>query len=83
MQTFTISINNDSALKTLQELEQKHLINIIDHEDTDTPAQPGKEMSITQFKKWISDADKDPVVSFEDAKTIWAGKKALIQKNIQ
>ncbi len=80
MQTFTISINSNTALKTLRELEEQHLISIVEKNDMDSPAIPGRELSLIQFKKWINDAEKTSTVSFEEAKSIWAEKKKQLKK---
>jgi hypothetical protein len=82
MQTFTISINNNSALKTLRDLEKKEFISIVENDDTDSPALPGKRQSLSQFKKWIAAAEQAPAVSLEDAKSLWSGKRKQLQKNI-
>ena len=82
MQTFTISINNNNALKTLRELEQKRFISIVENDDTDSPALPGKRLSLDQFRKWVADAEQTSTVSLEDAKLIWLGKRKRLQKNI-
>jgi hypothetical protein len=41
MHTITLQINNESALKTLQTLESKHFISILENSDVDSPALPG------------------------------------------
>jgi hypothetical protein len=81
MQTFTIEINNDSALKTLHDLEDRHLISIVSQNITDTPALQGKPLSISHFKNWINDAEGVPSVSLEEAKSIWSAKKQQLNKN--
>ena len=80
MQTVTIAINNDTALKTLRKLEEKHFISIVEKENMDTPAIPGKKLSLSEFKKWIGDAEHTSTVSFEEAKAIWSGKRKQLQK---
>jgi len=80
MQTVTVEINNANALKTLEALANKHFISIIDKTDFDSPALPGKPLSITQFKKWISDAENAPSVSLNEAKAIWAKRQKQLEK---
>ena len=80
MQTVTVEKNNVHALKTLGTLASKHFISIIDKTDYGSPALPGKPLSITQFKKWISDAENAPSVSLNEAKAIWAKKQKQFEK---
>jgi len=83
MQTITIAINDDIALKTIRQLERKHFISIVEQENIDSPALSGRNLSITEFKKWIKGSELSPTVSFEAAKSIWAGKRKQLQRNIK
>ncbi len=80
MQTLTIAINNSNALKTLQELEEQHFISIVQTEDMDSPAFPGKRLSMSEFRKWIIQAEGLPTISYEDAKSTWASKRKQLQQ---
>ena len=81
MQTLTIAITNDSAIKTLHELEDKHFIKIVRDATTASPAVPGDPLSINEFRKWVKQAEEMPTVSIEDAKSIWSKKKKLLAKH--
>ena len=47
---------------------------------SESPALPGEPLSITQFKKWISDAENAPSISLNEAKSIWEKKKKHLGK---
>ena len=79
MQTITLQINDDSALKTIKELEREHTVRIIDGFDIDSPALPGKPMSIDAFRNWISEAEAAPTISLEEFKTRWAIRRKQLQ----
>ncbi len=82
MQTLTITINNDSAIKTLHELEKKHFIKIVKNINERTPAIPsGAPLSVDEFQEWILQAEKMPTVSLEEAKSIWSQKRKLLVKH--
>ena len=82
MQTLTITINNDSAIKTLHELEKKHFIKIVKNINERTPAiQSGEPLSVDEFQKWIHQAEKMPTVSLEEAKSTWSQKRKLLVKH--
>lgn len=83
MQTITIAINDDIALKTIRQLEKKHFISIVEQENMNSPALSGRSLSLSEFKKWISTSEHSPTVSFEAAKSIWAGKRKQLQDSIK
>ncbi len=80
MQTLTVEINNSTALKTLENLASKHFITIIDKTDLDSPALPGKALTLTEFKNWINAAENAPSVSLTEAKQTWANKRKQLEK---
>jgi len=80
MQTLTVQIANSSVLKTLQALEDKHLIKIVKSPGFASPSLPGKEMNLSAFESWISDAENSPTVSLKEAKSRWSVKKKQLQK---
>ena len=82
MQTLTIAINNNNALKTLHELEDKQLISIVHSDELDVPALPGKSLSLSEFSNWVNQAEKAPTVTHEEAKLIWASKRNQLQQLI-
>lgn len=83
MQTITLQINDDSALETIRELEREHTVSIIDDFDLNSPALPGKPMSIEAFKSWISEAEAAPTISLEEFKAQWATRKKQLQSLIK
>jgi hypothetical protein len=80
MHTITLQINNNNALKTLQTLESKHFISIIDNSELDSPSLPGAALSINEFKNWIQNAEQSTTVSLNQAKEKWASKRKQLQK---
>ena len=78
MQTITLQINNEDALKTIYDLENNHLISIIEDSTYNSPALPGSPMSMKEFKNWIKEAEAAPTISLEDFKAQWAEKKKKI-----
>ena len=81
MQTLTIAITNDSAIKTLHELEEKHFIKIVGEVKTGSTSVPGDPLSIDEFQQWVERAEAMPTVSLEEAKSIWSKKKKLLAKH--
>jgi hypothetical protein len=79
MQTITLKINNNSVLKTLEELESRHLISIIREEGIGTPALPGTPLSLEQFRNWINNAEQGPTISLKDADEKWAKRKQQLK----
>ena len=75
MQTLIIQVTNRDALETLHTLEKKHFIKIVDDSDIDSPALPGTPLTLKAFKNWISDAEKAPTISLNDAKKEWESKR--------
>ena len=80
MHTITLQINNNDALKTLRNLENKHFISILENSDVDSPSLPGEPINLTKFKNWIKDAEKVPTVSLTQAKEKWASKRQQLKK---
>jgi len=83
MQTVTLQINNNAALKTLQELENKHFISIVQKTELDIPSLPGSPLSLIEFRQWVSDAENSSSVSLNDAKEIWASKRKQLRNLIK
>lgn len=80
MQTLTVQITNNNALKTLHDLEDKRFIKIVKSPGFASPALPGKEMDLPAFEAWISDAENAPSVSLKEAKSKWTTRKKQLQK---
>lgn len=79
MLLLTIEVTNQNAMKTLHSLEDKHFIKISDDADLNSPALPGKPLSLKAFKSWIADTETSSTVSLKDAKAKWAGKRKKLQ----
>ena len=80
MQTFTVQITHKTGLKTLQTLEEKIFIRIVDDADLDSPALPGSPLPLKTFKEWITDAERNDTISLKEARKKWAGKRKQLQK---
>jgi hypothetical protein len=81
MQTVTVEIKKESALKALQKMENENSIRILSNEDLDIPSLPGKPLSISEFKAWVKYAESKPSVSFKEAKATWKKKRKALGKN--
>ena len=83
MQTLTVEIKNNNALKALHSLEEKKIIKIVRDSNLDSPALPGEQLSLQAFKNWISDAENAASIELKDAKTKWANKRKKLQRLIK
>ncbi len=79
MQTLTVEITNNNALKTLHSLEEKNSIRIVDDANLDSPALQGVQLSLKAFKNWIADAENAGTVELKDTKTKWINKRKQFQ----
>ncbi len=80
MQTLTVQVTNQNALKALHSLEDKQYIKIVDDSTFDSAALPGNPLSISAFKKWIKDVETEPTISLKDAKRKWEVRKKQLLK---
>lgn len=80
MQTLTVQVTNQNALKALHILEEKKFIRIVDDSYLDSAVLPGVPMPLKAFKKWIADAEATATVSLKEAKQKWANKKNQLHK---
>jgi hypothetical protein len=71
MQTFTVQITNDNAVKVLHELEAKHHITIIAKSNPDSPALPGKPLSPQQLKELVLSREQGRSMSLKQARAKW------------
>ena len=71
MHTLTLQINDNVALKTIQNLESKHFISIIGNSDIDSPSLPGAALGLNEFKNWVKAAEKTSTLSLTEAKEKW------------
>jgi hypothetical protein len=83
MQTITIEITNNNALKLLQSLEDLQLIKILKEPGINSYALPGGPISEEDFIKWVEYAENLPTISLLEAKQRWATQKGKLQKLIR
>jgi len=82
MQTLTVQITGNNALKALHALEEKRLIRIVDENEFDSPALPGGRLSLQAFKNWIAKAEETSSVDINEAQNRWQSKRKQLQKRI-
>lgn len=80
MRTITIEINDMEALKAIESLERSQAIRVIEDIDIDSPALPGKPMSIEKFREWINDSENSGTISLAEAKSKWQRKREKFLK---
>ena len=80
MQTVTVEITNNNALKVLQELQEKHFINIIAEPDLNSSVFPGKPLTTKEFKDFITARESGPSLTLKEAKGKWQKKKKQLLK---
>lgn len=79
MQTLTIEIKTDDALKVLQDLQQKQFINILSSPNLNAHVFPGEPMSEEEFKDFIYKRENTDFLTLKQTKESWAKKKAKLQ----
>ena len=79
MQTLTVQITHQTALKTLHTLEEKNFIRIVEDANLDSPALPGSPLPLKAFKQWINNAERNDTISLKEARKKWAGKRKQLQ----
>jgi len=79
METLTIKLTGKKALEALRELEEQHLIEIIEPLVSDSLALPGNEISEQDFRKWVERSETAPSVSLNEAQMRWEIRKKNIQ----
>ncbi|MEO6721004.1 MAG: hypothetical protein ABIN67_11565 [Ferruginibacter sp.] len=80
MQTITVEITNNNALKVLQELQEKHFINIIPEPDLNAAVFPGKPLTTKEFKDFIDARENGKSLTLKEAKIKWQKKKKQLLK---
>jgi len=80
MQTLTVEIKNENALKVLQDLQEKHHIEIRSRLDLNSLIFPGKPMTADEFKAMIENAENSGSMTFNEAKSKWASQRKRLQK---
>ena len=66
-------------MEILRNFKSKPFINVIESSSFDTPALPGKPISLTEFRNWINNAEQTPMVSLGQAKGKWAIERKYLQ----
>ena len=80
MPALTVEITNTEALKVLQDLQEKHYINILSKRDLSFPAFPGEPITTEEFKDMITRAEHSGSISLKEAKASWARQRKELQK---
>ena len=83
MQTFTVEITNDNAVKALLELQKKRYIKIISTADPESPALPGKPLSPQQLKELVLSRENGKGMSLEEARAKWNKRREEILKLVK
>ena len=80
MQTLTIEITNNDALKVLQNLQDKRLIKIFSKPKVESLVFPGKALTTEEFNEMIEIAEQCETISFKEAKALWERQKRQLLK---
>jgi len=80
MQTLTVEITDDNALKVLQNLQERHFINILAKSDLNSLVFPGKPLTTEEFKELILSREKGSSISLKEANAKWAKKRKQLLK---
>ena len=80
MQTLTVEITNNNALKVLQNLQEKHFIKILSKPDKNSFVFPGEPLTTQEFQKMIEEAENSGTISLKEAKASWASQRKKLLK---
>lgn len=80
MQTVTVELTNKDALKVLEDLQDKHFINIIAKPDFNSLVFPGKPLTAQELKEWVESRENGPSMSLKEAKAKWEKKEKKLLK---
>ena len=80
MQTLTVEITNDGALKVLQDLQERHFINIISKHDLNSMVFPGEPLTTEEFRELILSRESGSSTSLKEANAKWAKKRKELLK---
>ena len=80
METLTVEITNNNALKVLQDLQEKHFIKIRSKPDLSSPVFPGEPLTQEEFKELILSRENGSSMSLKEATTKWTKKKKQLLK---
>ena len=80
MQTLTVEITNDNALKVLHDLQERHFINILANSDLNSLVLPGEPLTTEEFREFILSRENDASMSLKEANAKWAKKRKQLLK---
>jgi hypothetical protein len=80
MQTLTVEITNDNALKVLQDLQERHFINILAKPDLNSRVFPGEPLTTEEFREFILSRENGASMSLKEANAKWAKKRKQLLK---
>lgn len=83
MQTLKIELTGYDSLKILKDLENKHMIRIVNEPNLNSYALPGEQISEQDFNNWVDYAEDSATISITEAKQRWATQKGKLQKLIR
>lgn len=83
MQTLTVEITNDNALKVLQDLQERHFINILAKPNLNSPVFPGDPLTTEEFREYILSRENGASMSIKEAKAKWAKKRKQLLKPVR
>lgn len=83
MQTFTVEITNNDALKVLQDLQEKHFIKVLAKPDQNSFIFPGKPLTTEEFKDMIAEAESSGSITLKEAKASWARQRKELLKLVK
>ncbi len=81
MQKITVQLTGKHSLGALRELENQHLIKIVDEPDYNAWAVPGEPIEKEDFIKWVKYAENSPTVTLNEAREIWNIQKENLKNN--
>jgi hypothetical protein len=80
MQTLTAEITNDNPLKILQDLQERHFINILAKSDPNSVIFPGEPLTPEEFREFILGRENGTRLSLKEANAKWAKKRKQLHK---
>ena len=72
MHTITLQVNDDSALRSIEDLASKHLVSVVEDYHSESSALPGNAMSLAAYKKWVESSENAPSISLDELKEKWS-----------
>lgn len=81
MQKITVQLTGKQSMGALRELENQHLIKIVDEPDYNAWALPGEPIEKEDFIKWVKYAENSPTVTLNEAREIWNIQEENLKHN--